>query len=250
MKKKITLFTLILLLCLQPITFNSNISLAKETIDPLEESCKECANNDVLTLNETGKLKNQKVIDNIKESLINTNNFRESVYIPSDFDWDTAEFLDYGENKNGLIISYRKNDDKTDIRLLTAYDKITQEISEIIIMESVVSGDQFTTSFRDLYGENFVDFTVDMETSEIIDVKISQDESNIGLFTINKASANGYFSRVVECIKSYWKNATELTKAFCSGACGSVIFGGNPFGAAMCASCLGGSALSCLIKEA
>jgi len=250
MKKKITLFTLILLLCLQPITFNSNISLAKETIDPLEESCKECANNDVLTLNETGKLKNQKVIDNIKESLINTNNFRESVYIPSDFDWDTAEFLDYGENKNGLIISYRKNDDKTDIRLLTAYDKITQEISEIIIMESVVSGDQFTTSFRDLYGENFVDFTVDMETSEIIDVKISQDESNIGLFTINKASANGYFSRVVECIKSYWKNASELTKAFCSGACGSVIFGGNPFGAAMCASCLGGSALSCLIKEA
>lgn len=250
MKKKITLFTLILLLCLQPITFNSNISLAKETIDPSEESCKECANKDVLTLNETGKLKNQNVIDNIKESLINTSNFRECVYIPSDFDWETAEFLDYGENKNGLIISYRKNDDKTDIRLLTAYDKITQEISEIIIMESVASGNQFTTSFMDLYGENFVDFTVDMETSEIIDVKISQDESNIGLFTINKASANGYFSRVVECIKSYWKNASELTKAFCSGACGSVIFGGNPFGAAMCASCLGGSALSCLIKEA
>lgn len=249
MKKKIALFTLILLLCLQPMTFNKNISLAKETNYSLEENCNKCSNKDLLTLNETGKLNDRKVINNIKENLKNNEKFRGSIYKQTDFDWSTAEFFDYGENKNGLIVSHKKNDDKADIRLLTAYDKITHEVSEIFIMESIAKGDQFSTSFIDLNGEEFVNLTTDMKTAEVIDVEVPQDEIDMGLLTINEVSA-GYTSRVVNCVKSYWKNSSSLTQTFCSGACGSVIFGGNAFGVAMCASCLGASALTCLIEEA
>jgi hypothetical protein len=249
MKKKLALFIFILLISLQPLSFNGNLGLAKEIQYSSTENCNECAKKDILTLEKTGKISNQKVINNVKESLRNAGEFKESIYKQSDFDWNNGEFLDYGENKNGLIVSYKKNDENIDIRLLTAYDNTTYEVSEILIMKSVAEGSQFKTSYTNLNGEEFVNFTTDMKTSQIIDVETAQEETNTSLLTINKASAN-YFSKVGNCIISYWNNASWFTQTFCTGACGSVIFGGNAFGVAMCASCLGASALSCLISQA
>lgn len=242
MKKKIALFILVLLISLQPLAFTDNSSLAQEIQSPSTENCNSCTNKDpdTLPLKNTGIISDKKVINNIKKSLRNTEVFKTSNYKQGDFDWNNVEFLDYGENKNGLMVSYKKNDEKIDIRLLTAYDTNSLEISEIFVMKSIADNDQFKTTYTNLNGEEFVNFTVDMKTSEIIDVEVSK-EQNI---------TRGYGSRVVDCVISYWKNASGFTQTFCSGACGSVIFGGNAFGVAMCASCLGASALTCLIEEA
>lgn len=248
MKKKIVLFLLVITLVVQP--FSLNFTLAKENSSFLEEDCVKCERVEDLNLQKQEVVNDPQIINAIKKSLRNTTKFVESSYKHSDFDWKNVEFLDYGEKKNGVMVPFKKNSDNLDVRLLTAYNKSNQQVSEILIMRSVLTGEKVETSYIDLLNDKeFVNLVIDAKTLELIDVEVS-DDTQTGLIQVNEASAAYYPSRVVSCIKKYWNRAPSWMKNFCTGACGSVIFGGNAFGAAMCASCLGASAMSCLISEA
>lgn len=246
MNKKIVLFLLSIIVILQPLSLN--FTFAAEKSVSLEDECG-CEKKEVLNLKESGIIKDTKVINNVKKSLRNNTDFAHSKYKQSDFDWKSAEYLNYGEEKNGLIVPFKKNSENFDVRLLTAYNKSNQEVSEILIMTSILTGDTVKTSYMELNGEEFVNFIIDAKTLELIDVKVSKNDDVTNLINVNKAAAS-YPSRVVDCVKDYWNRASGGVKTFCSAACGSVIFGGNALSVAMCASCLGASAMSCLIKEA
>lgn len=135
MKKKLILFVMIMLLAFQPLSVNLG-ALAKETNE--HNDCNSCSQQAPLQIEKNGFLNNSVVVNEVKEDLDIAEKFTHSEYSREDFDWQNTEYMDYGKNKDGLMIPYKKNNESFDIRLLTTYDKTTGEVGEFIIMKSML----------------------------------------------------------------------------------------------------------------
>ncbi|WP_241747225.1 hypothetical protein [Lysinibacillus sphaericus] len=242
MKKKLIFLVMIMFLALQPLSVNLEGAIAKEIGE--NNDCNSCSQKLPLQMEQAGFLKNNLVINDVKEDLDIAENFNHSEYNKDDFDWKNIEFMDFGKDKDGLMIPYKQNNENFDIRLLTAYDKTTGEVSDdFIIMKSVldIENNEIEVTYSTLNDEKVVGMTLDVGTNEVIDKKIYNEVSP------TDSGEAGYWSDTWDCLKNAWKNAPELTKELCSAACLSVIFGGNIVGIVTCASCLGAQAMVCLI---
>lgn len=245
MKKKLVFIAIIVFsIIIQP--FSLNYEAFAKNIEKDELSDCGCNKEEELNVKDTGVFKNEKVINNVKKSLRNKEESKQSAYKQGDFNWKNVEYLDFDKDKEGLMVPYKKNNSSTDIRLLTAYDKKNNEITDIIIMKSILKGENIKTSYSSLLNDVAVTLTIDTNTNQVIDVNIPDNKEAVGLIKLSKASA-GYKDDTVNCLKTYWSNATGFTKTVCSAACGSAIFGGNPLSYTVCASCLGAYAMVCLI---
>lgn len=244
MKKKFAILVIMIFsLVMQP--FSINVSAKDENKLSLNDC--DCNKKEELKVKNTEKLNNNKVINNVKKSLREKEEFKSSLYKQSDFDWKNVEVIDFDKEKEGIMVPYKKNNATTDIRLLTAYDETTHEVTDFIIMKSVLKGEKIETSYLSLSNEEAVTLTIDVNTNKVVDLEIPSDKETESLITVKKASA-GYTDKVVKCVKNYWKDASGITKTVCSSACTSIIFGGNGVGVAICASCLGAYAMVCLIQ--
>ncbi|EON70381.1 hypothetical protein [Lysinibacillus sphaericus] len=242
MKKKLLFLLMVMFLAFQPLSVNLDRAFAKEKGE--NNDCNSCSQKLPLPMEKAGLLKNNIVIHDVKEDLDIAEKFSHSEYNKDDFDWENTEFLDFGKDKDGLMIPYKQNNENFDIRLLTAYDKTNGEVSnDFIIMKSIldIENNEIEITYSTLNDEKIVGMTLEVGTNEIIERKIYNEVSP------TDSGTAGYWSDTWDCLKNAWKNAPELTKQLCSAACLSVIFGGNIVGAVTCASCLGAQAMVCLI---
>ncbi|MEY2372371.1 hypothetical protein [Lysinibacillus capsici] len=246
MKKKLIFFVMVMFLAFQPLSVNLG-ALAKEKNETTD--CNSCSQQAPLQIEKNGFLNDSVVVNEVKQDLDIAENFTHSEYSREDFDRQNTEYMDYGKNKDGLMIPYKKNNESFDIRLLTTYDKTTGEVGEFIIMKSTldVENNEINVTYATLNNEDMLGMTIEASTNKVIDKQVYFDEnSEVSLLSTNSAKA-GYWSDSWECLKNYWYDAPELTKQICSAACASVIFGGNVVGAVACASCLGSHVMVCLI---
>ncbi|MEY9972490.1 hypothetical protein ABH966_002865 [Lysinibacillus sp. RC46] len=139
MKKKLIFLVMVMFLALQPLSANLDGALAKEDDVNNNNDCG-CSQKVPLQMEKAGFLNNNLVINDVKEDLDIAEKFNHSEYNKDDFDWKNTEFMDFGKDKDGLMIPYKQNNENLDIRLLTAYDKTSGEVSDdFIIMKSVLN---------------------------------------------------------------------------------------------------------------
>lgn len=234
---------MVLFLSIQPFSLSSgddNSALATQTDD-----CS-CSNKSELKVKSSGKFKNNKVLNSVKSTLDKEYKNNKSTYKKNDFDWKSSEFVSFGQGKDGLLIPSKKNSSKEDIRLITAYEKKTGKVDSFILMVSTLEDNEMNVVYTTLNGEKIVGLDINAQTNEIEDKSIYNEQEST-ILSMNKASA-GYGSDVVKCLKTKWKTANSFTKTVCTGACSSVVFGGNAIGATVCASCLGAYAMVCLLQ--
>lgn len=244
MKQKLVLFFMVLVLSFQPFSINlkGDTALAKAND---QEDC-ECSQGSDVQVEETGDFKDQSVLNNVKKAFDNEMKQGKNLHKKAEFAWNESEFVSFGEDKEGLMIPAKDNNEEKDSRLITVYDKNTGEIKDFTLMVSTLEGEEMTVTYTTLTNEKIVGMEIDTKTNKIEDTEVYGEEDKVAFISENKASA-GWASDTVNCLKSKWKTANKFTQFVCGGACSSVVFGGNVVGATVCASCLGAYAMVCTI---
>ncbi|KAF0816109.1 MULTISPECIES: hypothetical protein [Cytobacillus] len=210
-----------------------------------EETGQECGcendNSENSLVKESIKVEDTTVINNFKSQYNQWESLGVTYYNTNEFNWNEVTLTKYENGDSSLVVPSTKLEQGGNLVFLMAgYSVEDGEILNPILMEIDPQ-------------ENDERPSVEYKTLDNVAVAgflFSEDGEYLEKIEYPDNQVNGYWNDVAKCIKNSWSKIPSWLRTVCSSACFSVVFGGNIWGAAVCAGCLGGHVMHCMMSNA